>query len=269
MKYLLVIIVSFITNSVLAEVYTGMDQGFENPFQNGLDESYMDEPVVEAEEQVMCPAPSAEQLANDRAIAKKAFEITKGACDFRSNPHSYACTRVTFENLLFPFFPMDWWGQMNTPWSMQGAWFAVTYVENNGIENNGKAFYMETNSNSSNQPMGVINRNYGAMKTMEIRGDVVIFENWQGKVLVSNPGSLQVSDHRATYTMNEEITNRKGKRVQVIHYFDCVNFNRHENMHLLCRWDVKMGKRSERTHMGYFGFLTIPAWENFLKCGKR
>ncbi|MBY0385489.1 hypothetical protein K2X05_10065, partial [bacterium] len=184
------------------------------------------------------------------------------------NPHSYACTHVTFENLLFPFFPMDWWGQMDTPWNMQGTWFAVTYVEDNGIENDGEAFYMEKNPNSSHQPMGVMNRKYGPMKTMEIRGDVVIFENWQGKVLISNPDSLQVWDNRVTYTMNEEITNRKGRRVNVTHYFDCVNFNRHENMHLQCRWDVKMG-RSERTHMGYFGFLTISAWEKFLKCGKR
>lgn len=283
MKYMFAILLLLATQTVLAQGYTGMDQGFQNPFQDGLSDSYVDQPVnesdwvvedeedyiLEPEEQVSCPVPSAEQIAEDRVIAKKAYEITDGACDFRSNPHSYACTHATFDGLLFPFFPMDWWGQMNTPWNIQGAWFAVTYVENNGIENDGEAFYMEKNPNSSAQPMGVMNRKHGPMKTMEIRGDVVIFENWQGKVLVSDSDSLEVWGNHATYRMNEEITNRKGRRVKVTHYFDCVNFNRHENMHLQCRWDVKMGKRSERTHMGYFGFLTVTAWEKFLTCGKR
>lgn len=283
MKLMFAFLLMFNTQFVLAQDYSGMDQGFENPFAEGLNASNADQPVIEhdepaAEEElevivpqelVNCPVPSAQQITEDRAIAKKAYEITNGACDFRSNPHSYACTHATFDNRLFPFFPMDWWGDNHTPWSLQGEWFAVTYVEDSGVENDGKAFYMEKNPNSSNQPMGVINRNnHGPMRTMQISGDVVIFENWQGKVLVSNPGSLKVSDHRATYTMNEKITNRKRQKVNVIHYFDCVNFNRHDNMHLQCRWDVKMG-RSGKTHMGYFGFLTVPAWEKFLKCGKR
>ena len=143
MKHLLIAVVVLSVTHVFAQGYNGMNQDFENPFQG--DEGYYEEAPVE---QTVCPVPSEEQKAADRAIAMRAFEITNGACDFRSNPHSYACTRIAFEELLFPFFPMDWWGQMNTPWNLQGAWFAVTYVEDSGSENNGAAFYMEKNRKS-------------------------------------------------------------------------------------------------------------------------
>ncbi len=223
------------------------------------------------EEQIVCERPSRQQIEQDKAIAQEAYQLTDGACDFRSNPHSYACTQVTFNNLLFPFFQIDWWGDEGT-WNMQGEWVVATYVESDGRENSGDSFYMEKNPNNKNQPLGVQNRNFGPMGSMWISGNSVIFQNWQGKELTSIPESLEIYEDHALFQMEEVITAKKKNgrptRKNVTHYFDCVNFNRHNNMHLQCRWDVKVGK-AQRTHMGYFGFLTKPAWDKFLYCNKQ
>ncbi len=161
---------------------------------------------------------------------------------------------------------------------MQGEWFAVTYVEDSGRENKGQEFYMQKNENSPNQPMGVMNRDHGPMRSMWIQGDVVIFENWQGKQLTSDPESLRFvmsqdtaysSSFKVSFTMHEQvrISGRKGMS-NVIHYFECVNFNRHQNMHLQCKWDVDQ-EGYGLSHKGYFGFLTRQAWDQFLACGKK
>lgn len=237
-----------------------------------------------------CPPRNGPTL-EDAAIAAHALYITEGDCNFVTNPHSYACTKVTFLEQLFPFFEIDWWGDLGTPWNMQGEWFAVTFVEDNGRENNGKQFQMAKNPNSPNQPMGVVNKNNGLMGSMWIEGNTVRFENWQGKELSSDPESLQlfgdvigqreIFDQYTGQVIVEDVVAAKevhfsmyekvkvnGRKIHVTHYFECINFNRHNNMHLQCKWDVQQGD-SPRSHKGYFGFLTKQAWDQFLVCGKR
>lgn len=180
-----------------------------------------------------------------------AYDVTGGNCVFKENPHSYACTRSAFNGEVFPLRPLDWWGVL------QGRWFTVTYVNPKG--NSGKAFYMAKNRVSPTQPDGVFNVNTDTrVGSMWIQEGDMIFENWQGSRLATT--SIEQIDEFTFRLIMEE--------GRILHSFNCRDFNRNDNHHLLCAWDVKK-PGEEWSHHGYFGFLLWDVWQDFLNTGKR
>lgn len=191
----------------------------------------------------------------DRQI-QVALKETQGRCQLSANPHSFACTEWTYTNSsLFPLFKMD------SVQAVEGEWFAVTYV-NPASENDGPEFFMGQNPKSRTQPMGVINKNDNTqMGKMIIKSNEVIFENWRGRRVASEPGSLKLRDNR---TVQFNMTTSRGTD----HTFHCRDFNRNSNHHLLCDWWVRAGN-SDWAMKGYIGFLPMDVWNNFLQHGKR
>lgn len=199
------------------------------------------------------PAPSA-PLSKDEWIYEQAYNATGGACNLKQNPHSYVCNKWNFDgNQVFPLHRIDWRGVL------QGDWYTVTYV-NPYSENEGREFYMAKNPHRPTQPMGVFNR-YGnaPVGAMWIRGKEMSFENWRGYNLRSARRSYRQVD---AYTVQVIMVEKK-----VEHLFTCRDFNRNNNHHLLCAWDIRTrgyGGGGRWEHHGFFGFLTVQVWQGFL-----
>lgn len=175
-----------------------------------------------------------------------------GSCVIKRNPHSYPCTVWTYQGEFFPLFSMDWG-------ALQGTWFSVTYV-NPTSGNEGPEFFMEKNPVSPMQPLGVRNTDSGQqMKRMSIQGDRMFIENWHGFELVLTVD--QVIDNETIRLVSEGRFPR--------HAFTCRDFNRNNNHHLLCDWEEQRRPDSSWQHKGFFGFLTMSAWDNFLRNGVR
>ncbi|MBY0385490.1 hypothetical protein K2X05_10070 [bacterium] len=177
-----------------------------------------------------------------------------GSCVIKGNPHSYPCTVWTYQGEFFPLFPMDWD-------SLQGTWFSVTYV-NPTSGNEGPQFLMKKNPARPMQPMGVENTRSGqAMGHMSIQGDLMRIENWLGIELV-----LQVDGMVDSNTIRLVTPEAFGFPR---HTFTCRDFNRNNNHHLLCDWEEQRRPDESWQHKGFFGFLTMSAWNNFLRNGVR
>lgn len=176
--------------------------------------------------------------------------FSKGSCVIRRNPHAYPCTVWTYQGEFFPLFPMDWG-------ALQGTWFSVTYVNpTNG--NEGPEFFMEKNPARPMQPMGVRNTRSGQqMGRMSIQNDRMFIENWLGFELVLS--IVQVIDGETIRLESEGGFPR--------HAFTCRDFNRNNNHHLLCDWEEQRNRNSSWRHKGFFGFLTMKTWNNFLRNG--
>jgi hypothetical protein len=196
--------------------------------------------------------PSSDETEN---LYAKILEFTNGACDIKINPHSFACNEWNYKNNpVFPLFAMDWDG-------LQGDWFSVTYAEK-GRENNGGQFYMAKNIERPTQPMGVKNQSDDSLLgRVWISGTKVTFENWHGHKVSSDPQSFKVLDD---YTVQFDLwTGAKGK--QTLHSFDCRDFNRNNEHHLLCDWWVRTGTTDDSwVFKGYFGFIRLEVWQGFL-----
>jgi hypothetical protein len=192
------------------------------------------------------------QLSQDDLIALHAYDTSRGNCDFRVNPHSYECTRMAFEGATkFPLYEMDWWG------ILQGEWFTVTYV-NSSTENVGSHFAMAKNRRDGLQAMGVYNQQTkSGVGPMWIEGGDMVFSNWQGYTIRAT--GAQIVDRYTVRLVMEEGSS--------VHYFTCRDFNRNNNHHLLCRWDV-WEPQSGTVHHGYFGFLTAQVWNGFINSNK-
>lgn len=175
-----------------------------------------------------------------------------GSCVIKRNPHSYPCTVWTYEGEFFPLFAMDW----N---ALQGTWFSVTYV-NPDSGNEGPEFFMQKNPARPMQPMGVHNSRSGqAMARMAIRGDQMFIENWLGFELVLTIDQI----------IDGETIRLESDRGFPRQAFTCRDFNRNNNHHLLCDWEEQRRPDSQWRHKGFFGFLTMDAWNNFLRNGVR
>lgn len=188
--------------------------------------------------------------AKNQWIAQEAYNGTGGACDIQAEPHSYACTHWNFVgNHVFPLFQMDWYG------ALQGEWFSVTYV-NPLTQNVGEEFYMSKNPQRPTQPMGVVNtRNGDMLGSMWINGDSMVWNNWLGYTLATDPSTFRVLD---AYTV--EMQAFEG---QYVHLFRCRDFNRNDKHHFLCSWDLWMPENQQWHHKGYMGFLTRQDWDAF------
>ncbi|MBY0383577.1 hypothetical protein K2X05_00325, partial [bacterium] len=109
--------------------------------------------VQDHREAAYCPANSyaanlriPPEIAADQ-FASRGYCATRADCDFRVNPHTYACTTVTFNSSVFPFFEMN-----NSTWrEWQQNWVIVTYVNTSG--HRGPEFYMRQNANNPRQPL--------------------------------------------------------------------------------------------------------------------
>jgi hypothetical protein len=191
------------------------------------------------------------QQANpqDEWIFFEAYNATGGACDIKANPHSYACTHWNFAgNNAFPLMPLDWMG------ALQGEWFTVTYVNPQG--NVGPELYMAVNPQRPTQPSGVVNKgNNTLVGSMWIEGKTMFFDNWMGHSFATDMQSFTFLDE---YTV--EMQAYEG---QYLHLFRCRDFNRNNNHHLLCSWDVWVPQQQTWTHKGYLGFLTAAVWNQF------
>lgn len=183
-------------------------------------------------------------------IAQEAFNATNGACNFGQNVHSYACTHWNYAgNQVFPLFQLDW------DYTLQGEWFSVTYV-NPETENNGPEFFMAKNPHNTNQPLGMYNRNSNTpVGSMWIQGNTMVWNNWLGITLQTSPQSFRWLD---AYTV--EMQAIEGPYV---HLFRCRDFNRNNNHHLLCSWDMFFSQQNVWKHKGYIGFLTRQVWDKF------
>lgn len=157
------------------------------------------------------------------------------------NPHSYGCTRWTFNgNQMFPLIPVDLK-------AMRGSWRPLTFVDP-VFGNNGPEFAMLVNSQRMTIPMGVLdkftNRNVG---DLVIGRDGAKQTLWRGMTLESNAGSLRVLDTWTfQFTFNE---------APYSHSFTCRDFNRGGAHHLLCSWDILMPRSTQWQHKGFFGYL--------------
>lgn len=197
---------------------------------------------------------SAHQHMNAQAewVFHEAYNATHGACDTRSNPHSFACTRWNFDgNHVFPLFTLDWMG------SMQGEWFTVTYV-NPQTENEGAEFYMAKLPLRPSIPLGVINAQTGdRVGSMWIQGRTMVWNNWLGRTLQTDPNTFRMLDAHTV-----EMQAFEG---QYVHMFRCRDFNRNNNHHLLCDWYLWIPQNQQWVHKGYMGFLTRQVWDNFAR----
>lgn len=184
-------------------------------------------------------------------IAEEAYKATGGACNMAQNPHSYACNHWNYAgNQIFPLFQLDW------DFTLQGEWFSVTYV-NPQTENSGPEFFMATNPHNPNQPFGMYNRNSNTpVGSMWIQGNSIVWNNWLGQTLATAPETFRWLD---AYTV--EMQAYEGPYV---HLFRCRDFNRNNNHHLLCSWDLWIPQQKAWQHKGYLGFLTIQVWNNFM-----
>ena len=177
-----------------------------------------------------------------------------GSCVIKRNPHSYPCTVWTYEGEFFPLFAMDWG-------ALEGAWFSVTYV-NPTSGNDGPEFLMRKNRASLVQPMGVENTRSGQlMGRMSIRGDRMFIENWLG-VRDFTLFVDQVIDNETIRLVSSDSSFTRQA-------FTCRDFNRNNNHHLLCNWEEQTRPDSTWEHKGFFGFLTMSVWDNFLRNGRR
>lgn len=222
----------------------GYDQGDNNGY-NGGDSGYNNNGYGDDGNAYIEPPPPPVSAQPDWASI--ASFKTAGQCIFSFNPHSYACTDATFSGLIFPFFPMDWWG------SLRGQWMTVTYV-NPSSENTGPQFAMAKNTANPRQPMGVVNMDdQSQLGNMWINDDgTMTIENWRGRRLNTTPAEALDGSTIRVYA-------REGS---VRHVFVCRDFNRNDNHHLLCDWAIK--NRGPWEHKGYFGFLSQAAWDNFV-----
>jgi hypothetical protein len=158
---------------------------------------------------------------------------------------------MTFGGGVFDLFSIDWWG------TLQGEWFTVTYVNQRG--NDGRSFYMAKNPNSPTQPLGVFNVSSNTpVGSMWIDGDRMVFQNWQGIQLMNE--SIEVIDQHTVRLIFVE--------GHYLHSLNCRDFNRNNNHHLLCAWDVK-SRNNQWVHQGYIGFLFKHVWDDFLRSGVR
>lgn len=163
-------------------------------------------------------------------------------CQFQVNPHSYSCTRWTFDgNQMFPLLPMDWNGVV------QGTWQPITFTD--PVTGNTSAdFSMQVNPQRPTIPEGVVDNVTGQMLApITIRGDQVFFANWHGTQFWSIPGTTQIPDRvTARFQFADNFAQ---------HSFNCRDFNRNATHHLLCAWDVWNDRAQTWQHRGFLGFL--------------
>ena len=162
-------------------------------------------------------------------------------CQFQVNPHSYACTRWTFDgNQMFPLIPMDLQ-------SLSGSWNAITFVDPY-FENVGPEFVMLVNPQRPTIPMGVLDRFTNANVGNLIVGPTGATQTrWRGQVLNSTPGSMRIADRWTfQFTFSEP---------PYMHGFSCRDFNRNNVHHLLCSWDILMPGSPQWQHKGFLGYL--------------
>ncbi len=162
-------------------------------------------------------------------------------CQFQVNPHSYACTRWTFDgNQMFPLLPIDFA-------NINGTWRPITFVDP-AFENDGPEFAMFVDEQRPTVPMGVLDK-----ATNRDLGDLVIDSagasqmNWRGVRMDSTPGSMRITDRWSVQFVFSE--------PPYTHSFTCRDFNRNRNQHLLCSWDILMPQRVGWQHKGFFGYL--------------
>lgn len=182
-------------------------------------------------------------LLSVEAEAQQAPAGVPPDCQFQVNPHSYSCTRWTFDgNQMFPLNLIDWNGVL------QGRWQPLTFSDvRGGNENN--EFSMMKNPARPTIPEGVLDRATNRLLApLQIRGGQVIFENWHGFQLQSLPGTLLVPDR---FTARFQFADGQG----VGHTFNCRDFNRNQNHHLLCAWDTWNPRSQTWVHRGFIGFL--------------
>jgi hypothetical protein len=239
--------------------YDPYSQGYDSPNTNYVEtpqyddqtDYYNDQPNYDGAPDMQYDPNQGSVSAEDEGLYQSILNATGGACDVKSNPHSFACTEWTFaNNPVFPLFQMDWR-------QLQGEWFTVTYV-NKVSENRGREFYMERNPSRPTQPMGVKNtQDNSLVGRMSIRGTTVTFENWRGRRVSSDPASFRVKD---AYTVQFDLWT--GENRKTLHSFDCRDFNRNGEHHLLCDWWVQGADKW--LFKGYFGFIGLNVWESFL-----
>jgi hypothetical protein len=213
--------------------------------------------VQDQREAAYCPANSyaanlriPPEIAADQ-FASRGYCATRSDCDFRVNPHTYACTTVTFNSSVFPFYEIN-----NSTWrEWQQNWVIVTYVNTSG--HRGPEFYMRQNPNNPRQPLGVYNvvdnSPMGLMWVDQKRN--LVIENWNG-----NRNMVFVWDTQYRQGGNIRWIARTHYGV---HALTCRDFNRNDKHHLLCAWDVGAGQYGAWNHQGYFGFLLKRDWIDF------
>jgi hypothetical protein len=165
-------------------------------------------------------------------------------CQMQINPHSYACTRWTFDgNQVFPLLPIDFAG------ALQGSWRAITFADPTG-DNVGPEFMMQTNAQRPTIPEGVVDRATNQfLGDLFIGGNRVVQTNWRGQQLETVPGSLMAMDvWTLRFSFNES---------RLTHTFTCRDFNRNGTHHLLCAWDLWSPKIGRWTHKGFIGYLRV------------
>lgn len=184
------------------------------------------------------------QSAETVALSQKVFDLSGGRCSLVENPHSYACNDWTFHgNEVFPLFNMDWMGRL------QGNWAMVTYADPEGNQNAGPEFSMLLTKNKRTIPAGVFDFKSGkVVGGMRVNGPTMIFENWQGGVMSTNPSTFNQVDNFTVQMLAHDSQ-------QNAHMFLCRDFNRQKTHHLLCRWDSRKSSQSNWSHKGYIGFL--------------
>ncbi len=187
--------------------------------------------------------------------ASRGYCVTSTNCDFRVNPHTYACTTATFGGGIFPFYEIN-----NSTWqAWQANWVIVTYVNPTG--HRGNEFYMKQNPNNPRQPLLVYNvANDSPMGLMWIdQNRNLVIENWNGN---RNMVFVWESQYRQDNNIRWVARTRYGT-----HALTCRDFNRNDKHHLLCAWDVEAGYGGWN-HKGYFGFLLQRDWAEFRPDGR-
>lgn len=171
-------------------------------------------------------------------------------CNPQFDPHTFECHTLAFNGQSE--FPLV---ELNT---VQGEWFAVTYAIRGS--NSGAGFFMDKNQFRPSQPgRGVFNlTTHGQVGSIVgnlfISGNRATFQNWQGSVMTSTPGTFVFLDS-ATIQFNAI------DHLGIQHAFQCRDFIRRGNHHLTCRWLVL--RQGQWDFVGYFGFLQAHVWEQF------
>ena len=164
------------------------------------------------------------------------------SCQFQVNPHSYSCTRWTFDgNQMFPLLPMDWNGVL------QGSWQPITFAD--PVSGNSNAdFSMQVNPQRPSIPEGVVDNFTGQMLgSITIQNNLVFFQNWHGAQFWSIQGTTVIPDN---VTARFQFTDGQTQST-----FNCRDFNRNSNHHLLCAWDTWNPQAQRWQHRGFMGFL--------------
>jgi hypothetical protein len=168
-------------------------------------------------------------------------------CQFRVNPHSFACNDETYFGRHFPISSIN-------QQRFQGAWRLLTFAGPEG--NQSFDLSMTTNPNNPRIPEGVRNRaDHSFAGPLDWFGDDIEMRSWKD----ADSGSPILFN--GISSLDQWTVQVKLQGLDTVDALQCRIFIRSQTDHLLCRWfESRQNSRQNSDQgqwifRGYLGFL--------------